>query len=154
VAAGGADVEIRSAREEDVAALVGLIVGGSLVEGASVPADLAPYRTALREIVASAGDLLVAARDGDVVGMCQLIVFRHLQADGGLCAEIESMHVRADCRSGGIGAVLLAAAIERARGAGCYRVQLTSNKARHDAHRFYERHGFADSHEGFKLYLE
>ena len=41
----------------------------------------------------------------------------------------------------------------RARAAGCYRIQLTSNKVRSDAHRFYLRHGFVNSHEGFKLYL-
>jgi GNAT superfamily N-acetyltransferase len=64
------------------------------------------------------------------------------------------MHVHPDHRARGIGAVLLAAAVERARAAGCFRVQLTSNKARVDAHRFYLRHGFEESHEGFKLLLE
>jgi hypothetical protein len=45
------------------------------------------------------------------------------------------------------------AAIVQAIAAGCYRVQLTSNKSRTAAHRFYERHGFAATHEGFKRYL-
>ena len=91
---------------------------------------------------------------GEVVGVCQLIVFRHLQARGGLCAEVESVHVHPDHRGAGIGAALLHEAMERARALGCYRVQLTSNTARPDAHRFYERLGFVPSHVGFKLLLE
>ena len=61
---------------------------------------------------------------------------------GGLCAEIESVHVHPDHRGTGVGGALLRDAIDRARGLGCYRVQLTSNVARPDAHRFYERLGF------------
>ncbi|MGH9094572.1 MAG: GNAT family N-acetyltransferase [Acidimicrobiales bacterium] len=53
-----------------------------------------------------------------------------------------------------MGAVLLDAAVAAARAAGCYRVQLTSNQARPDAHRFYAGHGFAPTHVGFKRYLE
>ena len=54
----------------------------------------------------------------------------------------------------GSGAMLVADAVDRARSRGCYRVQLTSNLARSDAHRFYERLGFVPSHVGFKLRLE
>ncbi|MGH9114960.1 MAG: GNAT family N-acetyltransferase, partial [Acidimicrobiales bacterium] len=79
--------------------------------------------------------------------------FRHLQERGGLCAEIESVHVEAGRRGQGIGAALVGAAVERAAGAGCYRVQLTSDKSRGGAHRFYDRLGFTASHEGFKKYL-
>ncbi len=90
---------------------------------------------------------------GQVVGVCELIVFRHLQLKGGRCAEIESVHVHPDHRGSGIGTALLRDAIERARALGCYRVQLTSNLRREEAHRFYERLGFAPSHVGFKLPL-
>ena len=96
----------------------------------------------------------MAVRHGEVVGTCQLITFRHLQHGGGRCAEIESMHVRPDVRGTGVGGVLLEAAVEAAVVAGCYRVQLTSNAARTDAHRFYERHGFVASHVGFKRLLD
>jgi GNAT superfamily N-acetyltransferase len=95
----------------------------------------------------------VAERAGVVVGVCQLIVFRHLQAHGGLCAEVESMHVHPDHRNGGVGAALIGEAIARARAQGCYRLQLTSNAARPDAHRFYEWLGFVPSHVGFKMRL-
>jgi len=142
---------IRGARETDVGALVDLLAGGALVAGKEDPGDPVPYREALTEISSSPGcGVLVAEVDGVVVGMCQLIVFRHLQSRGGRCAEIESVHVRSDWRGRGIGGALVEAAVSWAWAAGCYRAQLTSNKERTAAHRFYERHGFAATHEGYK----
>jgi GNAT superfamily N-acetyltransferase len=64
------------------------------------------------------------------------------------------MHVRSDLRGTGIGGLLLEEAVARARASGCYRVQLTSNAVRADAHRFYEAHGFVASHVGFKRLLD
>ena len=60
------------------------------------------------------------------------------------------MHVAPEARGTGSGGVLLEDAVARARAAGCYRVQLTSNAVREDAHRFYARHGFTPSHVGYK----
>jgi GNAT superfamily N-acetyltransferase len=53
----------------------------------------------------------------------------------------------------GIGSLLIRHAVDVARGWGSYRVQLTSNKSRTDAHRFYERLGFTATHEGFQRHL-
>ena len=147
------EVVVREATEEDIPRLVELLEHGSLTEGKEDPTDLSPYRAALAEIARGPGAVLVAEIDGQVVGVCQLIVFRHLQTRGGLCAEVESVHVHPDHRGRGIGTVLMRAAVQRARELGCYRVQLTSNNARPDAHRFYERLGFEPSHRGFKLML-
>jgi GNAT superfamily N-acetyltransferase len=147
------DVAIRVARAGDLARIVELFEHGSLVEGKEDATDLTPYRTALAEIAAGSGDVMVAEVDGEVVGVCQLLVFRHLQWRGGLCAEIESVHVHPAQRGHGIGGVLMRAAVARARQLGCYRVQLTSNNARPEAHRFYEALGFEASHRGFKLLL-
>jgi GNAT superfamily N-acetyltransferase len=147
-------VTVRSARDADLPRIVELLEFGALVEGKEDGADGAAYASALDEIRATPGcDVLVAEAAGEVVGTCQLIVFRHLQARGGRCAEVESMHVHPDHRSRGIGAQLLAAAVEAARQEGCYRVQLTSDRQRQDAHRFYEREGMTASHVGFKLLL-
>jgi GNAT superfamily N-acetyltransferase len=148
---------IRRASESDLARIVELLTLGAVPgtpESQEDRADMAPYRSALLETEAGPGGVLVAERRGEVVGVCQLIVFRHLQRRGGLCAEIESVHVHPDRRSTGIGTALMQAAVEEARALGCYRVQLTSNTVRGDAHRFYERLGFVPTHLGFKLALD
>jgi GNAT superfamily N-acetyltransferase len=147
-------ISVRRATPDDLAAAVGLLEAGSLVEGKEDPNDLTPYQAALSEIDRLPGGVLVAEHDGEVVGLCQLIIFRHLQSHGGLCAEVESVHVHPDWRKKGIGQTLMEAAIQQAQEAGCYRVQLTSNLQRPDAHRFYERLGFDSSHAGFKLLLK
>jgi len=150
-----ADLLIRHATEADVSRLVELLVLGSLsgVPRDEDPDDPAPYRAALRQIEDAGGAVLVAESGRTVVGVCQLIVFRHLQHRGGLCAEVESVHVHPDHSGGGVGSALVRAAIDRARSMGCYRVQLTSNAARTEAHRFYDGLGFVPSHVGFKLSL-
>jgi GNAT superfamily N-acetyltransferase len=157
---------IREAREADLRRIVELLTLGPVPGGppsTEDPSDLGPYRAALRDIVESGGTVLVAEqpeqpeqpeRPGVVVGVCQLIVFRHLQAHGGLCAEIESVHVHPEHRGRGVGAALIEEAVARARALGCYRVQLTSNADRPDAHRFYECLGLRPTHVGFKLPLE
>jgi GNAT superfamily N-acetyltransferase len=152
-----AGLVIRRAKEADLGRAVELLVLGALPGGptrSEDPADLGPYVAALREITDAGGAVLVAELAGEVVGVCQLIVFRHLQAQGGRCAEIESVHVHPDHRGCGVGTALLRDAVARARALGCYRVQLTSNVRREDAHRFYERLGFSPTHVGFKMLLE
>jgi len=148
---------IRRATGADLGRAVELLVLGALPGGPARvedPAAVGPYVAALREIDRAGGAVLVAERGGEVIGVCQLIVFRHLQASGGLCAEIESVHVHPDHRGSGVGTVLVREAVARARALGCYRVQLTSNARREDAHRFYERLGFSPTHVGFKMLLE
>jgi GNAT superfamily N-acetyltransferase len=147
---------MREADASDLGRIVELLNLGAVPgapAGAEDPAAPAEYASALAEIDATEGAVLVAELDGEVVGVCQLIVFRHLQRRGGRCAEIESVHVHPEHRGSGLGSGLLRYAIDRARGLGCYRVQLTSNVVRSDAHRFYERLGFTPSHLGFKLPL-
>ena len=147
-------IGVRPATADDAGLLVELLRAGALGPSDEDPGHLEPYRSALADIAATPGaEVLVAERDGEVVATCQLLVFRHLQHRGGRCAEVESMHVRPDLRGTGVGGVLLEAAVDMARAAGCYRIQLTSNAARTDAHRFYERHGFTPSHVGFKRLL-
>ena len=148
---------IRSATEADLGRAVELLLLGALPGGrprVEDPADIDPYAASLREIGAAGGVVLVAELGGEVVGMCQLIVFRHLQARGGRCAEVESVHVHPDHRGCGVGTALVRDAVGRARDLGCYRVQLTSDARRLDAHRFYERLGLSPTHVGFKMLLE
>lgn len=147
------DVVVRSARPGHARRLAELLTQGTLW-GGERPEDPEPYRVAIEDIAATPGnDLLVAEMDGEIVGMCQLIVMRQLQHRGGWCAEIETVHVDVARRRAGIGTALVAAAVAEAVRRGCFRVQLTSNTQRRDAHRWYERLGFVPSHTGFKLPL-
>ncbi|MCX5180025.1 GNAT family N-acetyltransferase [Streptomyces virginiae] len=96
-----------------------------------------------------------ASEAGEVVlGCLQLTYIPGLGRNGQERALVEAVRIRADRRGSGLGAELMRLATERARVRGCGLIQLTSNKRRTAAHRFYERLGFARSHEGFKLHLE
>ncbi|HVW93422.1 MAG TPA: GNAT family N-acetyltransferase, partial [Devosia sp.] len=112
------------------------------------------YQAALAAINADPNqELIVAELDGTPVGTFQLSYIPGLMRQGMWRGQIESVHVSPDRRSKGIGGEMMRWAIERCRARGCGLVQLTSNKSRTDAHRFYNRLGFAQTHEGFKLFL-
>ncbi|WP_420081173.1 GNAT family N-acetyltransferase [Streptomyces sp. JL4002] len=105
-------------------------------------------------LVLTDGDADAGADAGEVVlGCLQPTYVPGLGQGGRDRALVEAVRVRADRRGEGLGAELMRLAVERARGRGCGLVQPTSNKQRGAAHRFYERLGFARSHEGFKLHL-
>lgn len=97
--------------------------------------------------------LIVAERNGEVVGTLQISTVPGLNQFGMTRGLLENVHIRADQRGTGLGTEMVLWAIEVCRQSGCGMVQLTSNKVRVDAHRFYEKLGFAKSHEGFKLKL-
>jgi GNAT superfamily N-acetyltransferase len=147
------NVIVRPIERGDIPAASLVIQGGSLTPEVEDEREVDRYWSAVEETRRRRGEVLIAVMDDDVVGVCQLIVFPHFQHTGGWCAELESVHVRRDHRSQGIGASLLASAEELARREGCYRVQLTSRHVRHDAHRFYEAHGFVATSQGFKKLL-
>ena len=92
--------------------------------------------------------------DGRLVGVLQLTFIPYLTYMGGWRALIEGVRVSSDARSLGIGRQLIEWAIDRARERNCHLVQLTTDKSRPDALRFYEKLGFKASHEGMKLHLD
>jgi GNAT superfamily N-acetyltransferase len=98
-------------------------------------------------------ELVVACMDGEVVGVLQLTFIPYLSHQGSWRALIEAVRVDSRRRAQGLGKALVEWAINRARKRGCYMVQLTTDKARADAKRFYEALGFVASHEGMKLHL-
>lgn len=98
-------------------------------------------------------ELIVVDEDGQVAGCLELTFIRGLSREGMLRAQIESVRVADHLRGQGVGQQLFEHAISRARERGCGLVQLTSDKARPDAIRFYEQLGFTASHEGMKLKL-
>jgi GNAT superfamily N-acetyltransferase len=148
---------VRRARRDDVPAIVDLLRDDELGSGRESPAG-EPLPSSYEEAFAAidrdpSHELMVGELDGRVVATLQLMFLAHLGSRGALVAQIESVHVQSSLRSRGLGAELMRWAISRAREKSCRRVQLTSNKRRKDAHRFYERLGFVASHEGMKLSL-
>jgi len=154
---GSARVLLRTATEADVPALVELLASdqlGATRDGVRDEADLAAYAAAFRCIEADPAHLLVVAEhDGQVVATFQLSFLPGLARRGALRAQIEAVRVAESQRGAGLGAAMMCWAIDEARRRGCALVQLTSDKARTEAHRFYARLGFVASHEGMKLRL-
>ena len=149
----GARLELQRAAPQDVAAIVRLILDDQISAGRD-SRDLAPYEAAFQRIDSDPAQLLVAAvLEDEVVGTLQLTVIPGLARAGALRVQVEAVRVRADRRDRGIGEAMLRWALEEARRRGCALVQLTTDKRRADAHRFYARLGFTASHEGFKLQL-
>lgn len=145
----------RNATREDLPAVVALLSDeDSVVDPRTVDVDEA-YTRAFDAVEADARNEIVVMDDGDgtVLACLQLTYIPGLGRKGQERALIEAVRVRADRRGAGLGRALLTAAIGRARERGCSLVQLTSNKRREEAHRFYGSLGFARSHDGFKLAL-
>jgi GNAT superfamily N-acetyltransferase len=146
----------RAARSADLPYLIGLVVEDSVIATNDDPAEAlhADYTSALAAIDASpTEELFVVELDGKPVGCFQLSYMPGLMRRGMWRGQIELVHVEGGHQGRGLGTEMMRWAVERCRERGCGMVQLTSNKKRLDAHRFYERLGFTKSHEGFKLYL-
>ncbi len=148
------DVIFRTATEDDLPALVALLaddVIGAAREGAA--GDDA-YRAAFAAIAADPRNhLVVADVGGEVAGTLQLTFIPGLSRMGAERAQIEAVRVAAAHRGRGLGRRMIGWAVDQARARGCRLVQLTSDKRRADAIRFYESLGFAATHEGLKLPL-
>jgi len=152
------ELVFRDARIEDVPAVLALSDAGlapGLERAAEAPNAADPrYTAAFAAIDADPSHrLIVAESGGEVVGTFQVSIIPGLPNFGMIRGQLENVHVRADQRGKGVGSAMMRWAIDHCRERGCGLVQLTSNKARSDAHRFYEALGFTRSHEGFKLKL-
>ncbi len=150
-------MEIREATMDDLPRIVKLMAEDTLGrsrEDFSVPLK-ACYVEAFKNICEDKNSiLLVACENGEVVGSLQVTFTQYLSHEGSRRATIENVHVFEKCRNRGVGTQLMCHAISLAKDEKCSIVQLTSNKSRKDAHRFYERIGFRATHEGMKLSLE
>lgn len=148
---------IRPATRDDLTAILHLIGADPISSSRSGHCELVTPEVlaAFAAIAASSSHSLWVLQEGDeVLGTYQLSVLPGLSRNGMRRAIIESVHVHADWRSRGFGEQLLHHAIEQARAQGCGVLQLTTDKRRTAAHRFYRRLGFVASHEGMKLELD
>jgi len=146
----------RKALLTDIANLVSMLSDdklGALREDSSQPLNI-NYLHAFSEIERDANnELTVVESDGEVVGMLQLTFIPYLTYVGSWRCLIEGVRIHSGHRGQGLGAKFLKWAIERAKTRKCKIVQLTSDKERPSALRFYESLGFKATHEGFKLKL-
>ena len=148
------DVVIHRATATDVPGILALLVDDQLGVGREDLTDLTPYQRAFEAIDADVNQLLVVAeRNGELLGTLQLTFIPGLSRRGASRGLVEAVRVAASARGLGLGTTLMEWAVEESRARGCALVQLTSDKTRLDAHRFYTRLGFENSHEGFKLPL-
>ncbi|WP_181805015.1 GNAT family N-acetyltransferase [Streptomyces shenzhenensis] len=146
------DLDVRAAVADDIPAIVGMLADDPLGAQRESPDDLTPYLSALERLSADPNQqLVVAVREGRVVGTLQLTVIPGLSRRGASRSVIEAVRIHADERGSGLGTRFIEWAIDESRRQGCRLVQLTSDASRTDAHRFYERLGFTPSHVGFKL---
>ncbi|MEH0936480.1 GNAT family N-acetyltransferase [Micromonospora psammae] len=148
------DLTIREATRADLPALLALLADDVLGRGRDhVEVDEA-YERAFAEITADPrNQQIVAELDAEPVACLQITYIPGLGRHGAERALIESVRVRSDLRGRGVGRQLMEWAVDQARQRGCGLVQLTTDKSRADAHRFYRSLGFVASHEGMKLPL-
>ncbi|NNE23144.1 MAG: GNAT family N-acetyltransferase [Rhizobiales bacterium] len=150
-------VRFRPATKDDLPAIIALLAAdqlGQAREDASLPLAAA-YLDAFAAIDADRNQLLAVAvgTDDTVIGTLQLSFIPGLARSGAWRGQIEAVRVAEAHRSSGLGQQMFEWAIEKSRARGCKLVQLTTDKTRPDAHRFYEKLGFIASHEGYKLKL-
>jgi GNAT superfamily N-acetyltransferase len=154
---GPARVMLRRAAAGDVPEIVDLLAAdqlGSTRDGITCPEDLAAYRAAFEAIDGDPAHLLLVAQAGTaIVATMQLSFLPGLARRGALRAQIEAVRVHQAYRDCGLGAALFTWAINESRRRHCALVQLTTDKSRNSARRFYQRLGFAATHEGMKLIL-
>lgn len=153
---GGDSLRMRRARAEDLDAIVRMLADDPLGSRREVYRTPLPesYRRTFEAIDRDPNQFLAVCCDADrVIGVLQITFLPYLTYQGGWRALVEGVRTASDVRSKGIGRFMFDWAIGAARARGCHLVQLTTDKARPDAQRFYRTLGFEATHEGMKLHL-
>ena len=150
------DLHIRRARREDVPAIVRLLADDELGRSREAvdPQSMQRYYAAFDAISSDPrNELMIAVLQQEVVGTYQVTYIPYMSRGGNERCLIEAVRVASNLRGRGIGQAMMQYALKKARQRGCLMAQLTTDKQRADAHRFYRALGFVASHEGMKLYL-
>lgn len=151
-------MKIRKATATDVPTIVQMLADdklGNKRENFRIPLPNC-YSEAFEQIDIDKNQyLLVAESDSNqIIGTLQLTFIQYLTYQGGVRAQIEAVRVHKESRGKGIGKAMIEWAIEKAKNEGAHVIQLTTDKKRPEAIRFYQDLGFTDSHEGMKLHLQ
>ncbi len=150
-------MKFRKAIKEDIPKLVEMIADDALGQTRENFQDPLPevYYDAFQKIDSDPNQELIVLQDtdGSIIGTLQLSFIQYLTYQGGIRAQIEAVRIRKDKRGEGLGETLFKWAIERAKDRNAHLIQLTTDKKRPEALKFYEKLGFKASHEGMKLHL-
>jgi GNAT superfamily N-acetyltransferase len=150
------ELHYRLATEADLPIIIRMLADDTLGSLREKSGDILPanYSEAFKKIAADPNqELTVVELNGEIVATFQLTFIPYLTYRGSSRAQVEAVRTSATHRGQGIGSSVFDYIIERAKTKGCHMVQLTSDKKRADAIRFYESKGFVSSHEGMKLHL-
>lgn len=150
-------MKFRKAKKEDVLEIVKMLAQdklGALREDFREPLPKL-YYTAFENIKNDPNQELIVVENlaTEIIGTFQMSFIQYLTYQGGIRAQIEAVRVRADQRGKGVGQKIFKWAIEKAKNKGAHLLQLTSDKKRPEAIKFYEKLGFKGSHEGMKLHF-
>lgn len=149
-----AQVDVRDAAAGDLGDLLRLLVQLADGHGDALPAPEPNATAVFAAVRAQAGrHLLVAVVEGAVVGTADCSIVANLTHRGLPWAVVENVVVDEASRRRGVGRRLMEAVVDRCRAEGCYKIQLLSQRHRHDAHAFYEGLGFEATAVGFRRYL-
>jgi GNAT superfamily N-acetyltransferase len=151
-----ADVVIRSATPDDLEGILALYTELAEDRPGAAPVDRVAGRQLLAEILAFPRRELLVAEDADgaLLGTVDGVIVTNLTRGGRPWAIVENVVVAARARRCRVGQRLMDELVIRATAAGCYKLQLLSNKRRTHAHAFYESAGFTPVAEGFRRYLD
>lgn len=148
------DLQFRRAEAGDVPAIVHLLADDRFGAQRENLDDLAVYQEAFARVDADPGQLqVVGERDGTILATAQVTFIPGISRRGATRAIVEAVRVASTERGAGLGSALMRWILDECRARGCDLVQLTSALPREDAHRFYRKLGFEQSHAGFKYQL-
>lgn len=151
-------MNFRKATSADVPTIVAMLADDKLGQLREDFRDPLPsiYFEAFANIDADSNQLLMVVEhpEDGVVGTFQMSFIPYLTYQGGVRAQIEAVRIRSDRRGKGLGEQVFRWAIAKAEERGAHLLQLTTDKKRPEARRFYEKLGFVASHEGMKLHFQ
>ena len=148
----------RKATRNDVSKIVEMIADdelGKTRENYQTPLPI-EYLNAFENITADQNQELIVVENenAEIIGTLQLSFIQYLTYRGGIRAQIEAVRIRKEMRGKGIGKAMIEWAINRANERNAHLLQLTTDKKRPEAIKFYEDLGFKATHEGMKIHFE
>ena len=149
-------MNFRKATREDVKEIVGMLADDELGSQREDFTDPLPdsYYAAFENVSNDPNQELIVVEDqGEIIGTLQLTFIQYLTFRGGIRAQIEAVRIKRYRRGQGLGETMFQWAINRAQERGAHLLQLTTDKQRTEAIKFYEKLGFVATHEGMKLHF-